>query len=428
MPSPGPERAESSRQVGDHVAWAMAIGGMIGGGVYTLAGVILGLAGPLAWLSLVLGCLVALATANSYARLALTTCGDAVPISVYSGVGQRGAASVLAWGLLLVYVLSLAVYTFTVGHYFGRALGFSPGLIAVFEIGVVGILVALNARRIEHPAVVQVIAVWIELAVLGALAVVGFLRWDPENLTRGVPGPSVAGVLVAMATTFIAFEGFEMLVYDVKDVRRPRRVLRVEVPRAVITVGFAYAIVTMGAASLVGADVLVRYQENSLAIAGAAAAGTTGLVVVTIAACASAISAINATLFSVARLARTTAQRGLLPVPFARSNVHGAPVLALLVIGAVALVVAISSSLEPLVAAASLGFLALFLLVNVLALQRLTHGRWIAMGGAVGAGGAALIVVARLVTEHPFSLAILALLVAIGGLTHVAMRRARHVA
>jgi amino acid transporter len=42
---------------------------MIGGGIYTLAGVILGVAGPFAWISLVLGSILALITVRSYFKL-----------------------------------------------------------------------------------------------------------------------------------------------------------------------------------------------------------------------------------------------------------------------------------------------------------------------------------------------------------------------
>ena len=46
----GSENRQSgrTREITFHSGWALAVGGMIGGGIYTLAGVILGVAGPLA--------------------------------------------------------------------------------------------------------------------------------------------------------------------------------------------------------------------------------------------------------------------------------------------------------------------------------------------------------------------------------------------
>ncbi len=399
MASKVPERARRARvRIGEHAAWAMAVGGMIGGGIYTLAGVILGAAGPLGWISLLLGGLIALATVRSYARLTAATPAEPVPVTVFAFARRRGVARTLAWLLIGVYVFALAVYTFTFGHYLGNAFGLGDGAIALVEVIAVSLVVALNLGGVQHPAKAQIAAVWIELAILGALAAVGFARWDAENLVRGVPSPSLAGVIVATAGTFIAFEGFEMIAYDVRELRRPRKVMRDALPRAVIAVAIAYAVVTVGAASLVGADVLVEHQENALAIAGRAAAGTVGMAVVTVAACASALSAINATLFSVSRLARSTAEQRLMPAWCRRCNRNDAPVWSIVAISAAALVVATVLELAPLVQAASLGFLSLFCLVNVLAFLRCRTGRATSLLGAIGAGGGVVVVVVLLLS------------------------------
>src|SRR5881394_942462 len=146
----------------------------------------------------------------------------------------------------------------------------------------------------------------------------GCWHWNPTNLTRGAPGGSVWGILNGMAATFIAFEGFEMIAYDHRELRAPKRIMGKGLAAAVIAVGLAYALVTVGAASLVGADVLIKQKENALAVAGQKAAGNIGLIFVTVAACFSAASAVNATLFSVSRLARSSAERRLMPGIFAR--------------------------------------------------------------------------------------------------------------
>lgn len=389
-------RSPQPHKVGGHAAWAMAVGGMIGGGIYTLAGVIVGIAGPWGWVSILLGALIALATVNSYAQLTRITGSSGVPLTIFLRDGKRPTAHVLAWVLLAVYVLSLAVYTFTAGHYFGNALGFGRIGIFAIEIGIVAVLVVLNLFQVQHPARVQITAVWIELTILAALAAIGFLNWSPENLGKGVPEGSVTGVLVATASTFIAFEGFEMLAYDLRELRTPKRIMREYLPLAVIAVALAYALVTVGAASLVGADVLVAQQESALAAAGHAAAGMPGLVVVTIAAVASATSAINATLFSASRLARTAANHELLPKWARWANRYGSPAWSTIAIASIAVVVAAVSELRFLVAIASLGFLSLFCLVNVIAVRKRVRHRGIAAFGAFGAGSAIVIVIASL--------------------------------
>ncbi|HLL21665.1 MAG TPA: APC family permease, partial [Kofleriaceae bacterium] len=346
------ERAPSSR-IGGHAAWAMAVGGMIGGGVWTLSGVIFGAAGSLAPVALVLGGLVALATVHSYARLVAATKSELVPVAVVDLAGHRRIARVLAWLLVAVYVLATAVYTFTFGHYFAHAFGLGSTTVLVAQACAVVIGVVLNLRGAQESAKAQIIAVWMQLAILLGIALLGFVYWEPANLSRGVPAPSLGGIIVAMSGTFIAFEGFEMLAYDVRELRRPRNVLRAKLPLAVLAVAIIYALVSVGAASLVGAGALVGHEENALAVAGEAAAGRIGLYVVSLAACASAISAINATLFSVSRLARTSAEHTLLPDWCRRCNRHDAPLWAIVAISVGAFVVASVTDLTTLLAIAS---------------------------------------------------------------------------
>ena len=398
-----------ARSCGDkmswHATWALAVGGMIGGGIYTLAGVLLGVAGPLAWLSLVLGCVVALLTVRSYAALTLEIAQEGVPFSFLLRKGRYRTATVTVWWLLLVYVLAMAVYAFTFSQYVGRALGVPPLSVAMLVVGLIAVLAVVNLCGLQVPAGVQIAAVWVELTILAILALIGFLRWNPANIVEGVPAGSLSGVIAGMAATFIAFEGFEMLAYDVREICRPRRALVSALPAAILSVAVAYALVTLGAASLVGAGELAHQKENALAIAGAEAAGEVGLVVVTIAACASAASAINATLFSVARLARSAAESQLIPGLFARTNRKRCPYWGVLILGIAAAMLSAVSSLEPLVQAASLAFLTLFAFVNTLAFVESRPKSVLALLGALSSAGAAFVVGRSLALHHPLALA-----------------------
>ncbi len=380
----------------------MAVGGLIGGGIYTLAGVILGVAGPLAWLSLLLGCVLALVTVRSYYSLTMRLREEGVPVTLLVREGHPRRAVLVSWWLIFVYVLAVGVYAFTFGHYLGRALGLSEFAIALCTIGLVAILVCINLIGIKEPAGIQITAVWIELLILATLATIGFWRWNPHHLTAGVPAGSLGGVVSGMAATFIAFEGFEMIAYDYRELQTPRRIMGKGVAAAVIAVGLAYALVTVGAGSLVGARTLVAQKENALAVAGAKAGGAVGLVIVTVAACASAASAVNATLFSVARLARASAEQGLLPAAFERCNRRECPHYALIFLGIVSCVVAVVSSLDVLVQTASLAFLVLFGFVNAMEFFESKWRDWIALLGALGAAGAAVVVTRTLAHQYPW--------------------------
>ncbi len=60
----------SDEKMGLNATWSMAVGGMVGGGIFSVLGVIIATAGAWAWLSFVVAGAIALLTAYSYVCLA----------------------------------------------------------------------------------------------------------------------------------------------------------------------------------------------------------------------------------------------------------------------------------------------------------------------------------------------------------------------
>ena len=350
------------RTVGRHAAWAMAVGGMVGGGMFSLAGVLVAAAGPLSCISIVVAAAVALVTQRSYAKLAHDS--TAVPIT---NVSRKWLKHALAWWLVVVYVLALAVYTFTAAHYIGSLFGASKLWIATLGVVIMGCFVTLNLLGAQQPAVLQTLIVWAQFIVLGGLVVIGFVHW---NAAHWAGTSSAAGVAKGALLTFVAFEGFEMLAYDQRELTRPRRVMRESLPLALIVVTASYIFVVLAAVSLTGIPALVQASDRPLLVAGYAAAGRGGEIAITLAAAGASISAINATLFSTARLTHSSAKHGVLPSWCASCNRREVPHLSMIAIASTAAAISAVMPLTWLVAAASTGFLLLFAFVNILALTQ----------------------------------------------------------
>ncbi len=393
--------------------FTMAVGGMVGGGIFSVLGVVVHLAGAWAWLSFVLAGAVALLASLSYVALSTRWHQDGGSYGYLRHLGHPGAAGTLAWVLVIGYVLTLSVYGFTFGHYLANVFGLSAGLWPrVFGAVLIAALVALNLRGVGDSQRVEEITVWAKLAVLLALALIGLVRFQPGNLSQGA-GPSnvVLGVVIGAASVFMAYEGFQLLAYDYSDIEDADRVLPRAVPPAVGVVIVTYVAVALGAASLVGAKALVEQKEVALAVAGREALGEAGLVIVTIAAVFSTGSAINATLFATARLARTVAVNRQYPAWMGRTNSRGAPYGAVLSLGILAAVLAATGGLATLVEAASLVFLITFATVCFVAWRQRIGWRPGAATGALTAALAALILGWRLAVEAPIALVALAAVV-----------------
>lgn len=392
--------------------WSMAVGGMVGGGIYTVLGVVLDIAGRWMWLSFIIAGLIAWASAYSYARLSAKFGESGGAFIFLREIDQEGLAGSLSWVLIVGYVLTISVYAFTFGHYFGNAVGLSALLSRIAALAIIGVLIFVNLQGAGQAANLEIATVWGGIVILVGLAVIGLSHWQPAQLSQGIQSRGIVSALVGGASVFMAYEGFQLLSYDYDDIENPDKNLFRGLMLAVPAVIGIYIAVALGATTLVGAGTMIEQKDIALAVAGQTAAGAVGLWLITLAAAFSTGSAINSTLFATARLAREVAEDGELPQAVEHTNSSGIPDRAVIGLGAVAAILASTGSLSALVEAASLAFLFTFMIVNGLAVQQLDKNRWVPALGAVGAGSAAVTLALRLAHETPVALAFLAVLVA----------------
>ncbi len=380
---PGSDRRRGGA-IGLWGAWALGVGGMVGGGIFSTLGVVIASAGKWAALSFALGGLVALATGRSLALLTVEADEAGGIYSFLRDGGAKRTARIAALVLLAGYVLTSAVYAYTFGAYLGHALGGPAWLPTVCAAGVIFIMTAINLLGAGQATGIEIAIVVLKLAILAALATFGLAHWDVAKLSIAPP-PGFIGVVIGAASVFMAYEGFELLAYDYDDMADRKALMGRIMPVTIGSAAAIYVLVAIAVPMLTGTRAVIEQGEVALALAGKAALGTAGLIAVTIAAALSTGSAINATLFSSARLAREVAEDGALPDLFARRNAGGAPWLAVIAIAGLALVLAVVGGLDGLVSGASIVFLAVFGTVNVMAWRKRLSRPWIAMAGAIGA-------------------------------------------
>ncbi len=378
-------------KLGFNAAWAMAMGGMIGGGIFATLGVVISLAGAWAWLSFVIGGVVALLTGQAYARLTVHFGQQGGAYRFLIETGHERFAAPVAWVLILGYTLTVSVYAFTFGAYLANALGGPEWLAPAAALAAITVLAGVNLMGVGEAAGVEIVAVWGKLAVLAALALFGLVRWQPDMLALSGTEPGFVGAMVGAASVFMAYEGFQLLAYDYGQMADPARILSRAVPLAIICTIVVYVGVALGTAMLIGAATIVDDKEVSLAEAGREALGQPGFIGVTVAAALSTASAINATLFATARLSRDVAKDGSLPAVFGKADKEGVPYAGVIIISAIAGALALLGGLQNLVQGASFVFLGVFGLVNWLSWRTITKARWQAMAGMIGAGSAALV-------------------------------------
>lgn len=372
---------EASRpaQLGLVEVVAIGIGGMVGGGIFSVLGLTVQVAGGGAYLSFLIGGVVALATGYSYAKLSVaypsrggtTTFVD----KAFSVPVTAGTLNVLLW---LGYFVMLALYAYAFGSYLVSLFG-QPvdGLWRhVVSSAVIVAFVALNVAGSALVGKVEDYLVYFKLVVLLLFSIGGLFFVDPARVAPSAYpgfGPLVfAGVLI-----FVAYEGFELIANSAEDVERPTTNL----PRAyyfcilfVIALYVLVAFVTVG--NLAPADVVAQ-KEYALAAAARPFLGSIGFTIMAITAAISTASAINSTLYGAAKFTFVIAKHGELPSEFTR-NVWNRPIVGLLATGAGTLVLVNVADLESISTMGSSAFLVIFAAVN--------YANW-RLRGEVGSNG-----------------------------------------
>ncbi len=407
------ETPQNGGKLGFQATWAMAVGGMVGGGIFSTLGVVIAIAGQWAWLSFLVAGLVALASGYSYSKLADHYGEGGGAFTFLRKIHQDGFAGSLSWVLILGYILTNSVYAYTFGTYLAHVFDAGPWLPRTAALAILALFVGLNLRGVGEASGAETFLVWFKLIVLVGLAGFGLAQWDIGQLSAGVTDSGIPAAIFGAAAVFMAYEGFQLLSYDYEEIKNPKKTLPRALISAIVVVIVVYVIVALGVAMLIGAGTVVANEEVALAIAGKAALGTTGLIIVTIAAAFSTGSAINSTLFATARLAKTVADHEELPSALAHLNHNDIPDRAIIGLGLFSGIFAVFGNLSSLVEAASLTFLFTFAVVNALAWLKHAGHRWITGAGALFASAATVALILRLAQQQPWSLAALAAVILI---------------
>lgn len=394
----------ASDKMNFNATWSMAVGGMVGGGIFSVLGVIIQSAGQWAWLSFVIAGLIALISAHSYSQLSIKYSEGGGAFTFLRKINHEGFAGSLSWILILGYILTLSVYAFTFGHYVAHVFGAGAWLPRVLGLSIIALLTFINLRGVSNASAFEIITVYGKLLVLVGLAVYGMAEWSPEQLTKGISPKPWHAAIIGAGTIFMAYEGFQLLSYDYNDLKNPNETLPKATIWAVIAVIVIYVLVTFGTTMIVGAETLIEQKEVALSVAGQKAMGIVGLVVVTIAAAFSTGSAINATLFSTARLMESVAEKKDLPNLFVKENKENIPYYALLTVAGLATILAIIGSLASLVDAASIIFLFTFGTVNFIAFQQKVKMKWISLVGAISCGLAIIADIIEKIETIPYAI------------------------
>ena len=354
------------RQLGLVDATAVALGAIVGAGVFVTLGEAAATTGGSLPLALVLGAAVATLNGLSAAELGVTypRAGGAYEF------GYQVLTPLLAflsgWVFLLAAMTASATYTLTFAAYVQPLLpGVPPRLLGV---ALALVAVALNVRGVSVSASANRTFVVLKVGVLLVFVGLGLSAVDVRNFQPFLVG-GPAGLIQAGALLFFAYTGYARPVTIVEEIRDPRRTL----PRAVVialggSLGL-YLMVAVVALGLVGPSAL---GQSAAPLREAAAATGVGFApnLLSLGALVATVSVLLTELWGLSRLMFAMARRGDLPAWLGRlSGAARTPRQAVLAVGAIVVLLTALLDLRPLLEASSLSLLLYYGVVNLAALR-----------------------------------------------------------
>jgi len=364
----------------------IGIAGLVGGAIFVLTGPAIGLAGGSVIVAFIINAIITLFTAMGYAEL-----GSAIPeagggyLWVREGL-PRPNAFISGWMAWFAHIVAGSLYAVGFGSFLFsllkmvNILGDHPllGIIPFDKLIAVASIAAftyINIKGVSETGKAGTIVTIVQLGAIAALIGAGFwtIHAHPNwkaNFADFLPN-GIGGIVAAMGLTFIAFEGYEIIVQTGEEVKNPKK----NIPRAIFTslaiVVVLYclvAFVSIGAIFPPGVPAW-KYigHYGDLGITKAAALFLPyGAFIVLGGGIVSSLAALNATTFSSSRVSFAMGRHYNLPHRLSTIHPrHKTPHVAIGISGVIMAVMAYALPLDQIAVAAGVIFLLLFTQVNI---------------------------------------------------------------
>ncbi|MEV0829386.1 amino acid permease [Nonomuraea rubra] len=323
---------ELSRSLGLWQLTAIGVGGIIGAGIFALAGAVAHeSAGPAVVVSFLIAGIASAAAALSYAEFAglIPKAGSAYTYG-YAVLGEI-VGWFIGWDLLLEYTAIVAVVAIGISGYFGFLLqhlgitlpawslgapGTGPGhVVDLFAVVLCLLIAALLNLGIRAAARFETIVVAIKVAVVLLVIVVGFFHISTANYTPFFPF-GVGGAITGAATVFFAVFGYDAMSTAAEESRDATR----HMPKAIIySLVISMVLYVLACLVLTGMQNYREIDPESGFSSAFAAAGLSGLAtVIAVGAIVGILTVMFTFMLGVTRVWFSMSRDGLLPAWFAR--------------------------------------------------------------------------------------------------------------
>jgi len=347
---------------------AIALGGMVGGGIFTILGISVSLIGVFTPLAIIVGGLIAALAAYSYVKLAVYYKDEGATYSFYKRTfpGSPFAASLIGWWIVFGYIATLALYAYTFASYANSVFAFAENetLRKLVAGSVILVFALINIWSVRGMGKIEDLMVYSKLVIL---AVISFVLINNSQSSLPVlladnPDSGFLTLLIVASLTFVAYEGFQLVIHAMNEIAMPEKQLPRAIYSAIALAILIYAVIATGAILAIPFPDIIDNKEYALAAGAGEILGHWGTELVIIGALLASSSAICGTLFGASRLMTVIARDGYFPAFLANRN-NTIPVNAIIVMSVLAFMLVLVGGLELIVEFGSVTFLLVSMLM-----------------------------------------------------------------
>jgi amino acid transporter/mannitol/fructose-specific phosphotransferase system IIA component (Ntr-type) len=361
------------RSLGFSSVFSVAVGAMMGSGIFVLPGIAAGIAGPWVSLSYMLAGLLVLPAVLSKAELA-----TAMPVAGGTYVYVDRAlgpwmGTIVGFGTWFSLSAKTAFALVGLGGYL---VIFSPVPVQPFSMVVLFALLVLNVAGAGKATRVQQMIVAGCLVALGVFVVVGAGNIAPQNFDPAFPSGQ-AGIVSGAAFVFVSYSGVTKICSIAEEIQNPSR----NIPLGMLSAQAVVMLLYVAVSWVITGN--VHYSElatdvTPVATVALAFGGRPGQLAMAMVAVAGLISMCNAGILSTSRFPFAMARERLLPSSIGRiSERFGTPLPAIVLTGALLVLLITVLPVAKLAKLASGFKIFIFTIVNLsVIVLRESNARW----------------------------------------------------
>ena len=341
---------------------------MVGGGIFTILGISVSMIGVFTPLAIIIGGIIAFLAAYSYIKLGVYYKDEGATYSFYKKTFPQSpfAASLIGWWVIFGYISTLALYAYTFSSYAisGSEFADSELLRKLVAGAVILTFTLINIWSVKGMGKIEDLMVYTKLVIL---IVISFVLINNSQTTIPVllkdeEDIGLLSVLIVASITFVAYEGFQLVINAVNEMESPEK----NIPKAIYSAMFIaviiYVVISLGAILAIPFDEIIQNKEYALAAGAEHSIGHWGTDLVVIGALLATSSAISGTVFGASRQMAVISQDGYLPT-FLAMRKNNIPVYAIFTMSVFAFLLVLAGNLVVILEFGSVTFLLLSMLM-----------------------------------------------------------------